>query len=358
MAEQENIIVDYFIVGAGLAGICFVEVALQNGKTALVFDGCKEPSSKVAAGVYNGVTLKRFTLVSEALEQINLLKRFYLAIENKIKTKVIFDIPTYRVLSSIEEQNNFIVASDRPLLQDFLSSEIIFKKFNSVSSPFGFGQMKQTGFVNTSLLLSSYKDYIENKGWLIKEDFSHSELVCHKNFVEYKGRKARHIVFCEGYMMNNNPFFQELPLDGAKGELLVIKSKELNIDVLLKAGVFVLPIGNGFYKVGATYNWTDKTDIPTEEAKKELISQLKRFTNCDFEIIEHLAGVRPTVKDRKPLVGRHHQHKNMYLLNGLGTRGVMLAPYLSKELFNFIEFDVSLKKEINIERIYKKSIKT
>lgn len=350
---QQNIIVDYFIVGAGLAGISFAEVALQKEKTILVFDGSKEPSSKVAAGVYNGVTLKRFTLVSDAQKQIELLKQFYTEIEKKINTKVIFDIPTYRVLSSIEEQNNFIVASDKPLLQDFLSPEIVFEKLNSVSSPFGFGQMKQTGYVNTSLLLSSYKNYIAKRDLLIKEDFNHSELVCHKDFVEYKGRKARHIVFCEGFLMNDNPFFQGLPLDGAKGELLIIKSKELNVEVLLKAGVFVLPIGNDLYKVGATYNWTDKTDIPTEEARKELIFQLKRFINCDFEIVEHLAGVRPTVKDRKALVGQHHTYKNVYLLNGLGTRGVMLAPYLSEKLFNFIEFDIPLGQEISIDRIYK-----
>ncbi len=345
---------DYIIVGAGLAGICFAETALQNGKTILVFDGKQEPSSKVAAGVYNGVTLKRFTLVPNAYHQINLLRRFYRDIEGKIDEKIIFDIQAYRVLSSIEEQNNFVVASDRPLFQDFLSSEIIFRNFKFVSSPFGFGQLKQTGYVNTSLLISSYKKYIKEKEALIKDDFHHSELILHESFIEYKGRKARHIVFCEGFMMNNNPFFQGLPLDGAKGELLLIKAKELDVDVLLKVGVFVLPIGNNLYKVGATYNWTDKTDIPTEEAKNELISQLRRFVKCDFEIVEHLAGVRPTVKDRKPLVGRHPLYKNIYLLNGLGTRGVMLAPYLSEKLFNFIEFNIPLDKEISIDRIYEK----
>lgn len=345
-------IFDYFIVGAGLAGTCFAEVALQNDKTFFVFAGDKQPSSKVAAGVYNAVVLKRFTMVADARKQIDLLKDFYPQIEKRINEKVIFDLPTYRRLSSVEEQNNFIVASDRPLLGDFLSSEIIFKTFDSVSSPFGFGEMKQTGYVNTSLLLSSYKNYLKEKGLFSNEDFDHSVLIIHKDFVEYKGRKARQVVFSEGFGMKENPFFKDLPLDGTKGELLIIKSKNLKVDVLLKAGIFVLPIGDDLYKIGATYHWTDKTETPTQEAKKELISELKQFVTCEFELVEHLAGIRPTVKDRKPLIGRHPLHKNIYLLNGLGTRGVMLGPYLSQKLFDFVEFDLPFEKEISVERFY------
>ena len=66
--------------------------------------------------------------------------------------------------------------------------------------------------------------------------------------------------------------------------------------------------------------------------------------------MNHVAGVRPTVKDRRPLVGRHSEYKNLYMLNGLGTRGVMIAPYVAKELFEFIENDEALDIEIDINR--------
>src|SRR5690606_27501909 len=135
---------------------------------------------------------------------------------------------------------------------------------------------------------------------------------------------------------------------------LVIKAKDLDLDVILKAGLFILPIGDDLYKVGATYNWEDKTNIPTIHAREELLSELRQVINCNFEIVDHLAGVRPTVKDRKPLVGRHHNYSNVYLLNGLGTRGVMLAPYLSEKLFNYIEFETPLDSDVDINRIYKK----
>ena len=346
---------DYFIVGFGLAGLCFSEVLLQNDKKFLVFDNpTEEPSAKVAAGVFNAVVLKRFTMVSNALAQMKLLQEFYPQMEQRLKTSFFYKLPTYRKLTSIEEQNNFIAASDRPLFQDFLSSDILFKSHKSVVAPFGYGQVMQTGYVDTRTLIDSYKQFLGHNYSLCDQKFDYPQLNITSDFVEYQGRKARKIVFAEGFSMKLNPFFKDLPLDGAKGELLLIRAKELDLDVILKAGLFVLPIGNDLYKVGATYNWDDKTNTPTEKAKQELLSGLKEIINCDFEVIEHLAGVRPTVKDRKPLIGQHHTHKNIYLLNGLGTRGVMLAPYLSEKLFNFIEFALPLDLDVDIARIYRK----
>src|SRR5690606_10936816 len=128
-------------------------------------------------------------------------------------------------------------------------------------------------------------------------------------------------------------------------------------DAIIKSDIFILPIGDDLYKVGATYNWSDKTTIPTEGAKQELLEGLKGTINCEFEVVEHFAGIRPTVRDRKPLVGGHFEHSNLYVLNGLGTRGVMQAPYYAEKLFDFIEFDLPLEQEVNIARIYNKKSK-
>jgi glycine/D-amino acid oxidase-like deaminating enzyme len=123
------------------------------------------------------------------------------------------------------------------------------------------------------------------------------------------------------------------------------------LDVIVKSGIFVVPMGNDLYKVGATYNWVDKSDLPTEEGKKELLDDLNELITCDYEIMEHRAGVRPTVKDRRPLVGTHPQFKNVHLLNGMGTRGVMLAPSMARDLFNSIEKGTDLDPNIDIKRI-------
>jgi hypothetical protein len=222
---------------------------------------------------------------------------------------------------------------------------------NAIDSPFNFGEVLHSGYLDTALLLDVYKDFLNSKYLLQNETFDHSLLEKNKDFVSYKNYKAKNIVFAEGFGMLSNPFFSKLPLDGTKGELLLIKAPHLNLKVIVKTSIFIIPVGIDLYKVGATYNWQDKTNIPTEAAKKELVDQLKELIQCEFEIIEHYAGVRPTVKDRRPLVGTHPIHGNIHVLNGLGTRGVMLAPAMATSLFNNIENNIQLDPMIDIKRI-------
>jgi glycine oxidase len=97
--------------------------------------------------------------------------------------------------------------------------------------------------------------------------------------------------------------------------------------------------------------------LPTEEGKLELIERIKEIITCDFEIMEHFAGVRPTVKDRRPLVGTHADYNSVHILNGLGTRGVMLGPAMAIALFDYIENEIPLEKEIDINRFLPKTKK-
>lgn len=342
---------DYIIVGSGLAGIAFSEMALQNDKSIFVFNNQSQNSSRIAGGLYNPVILKRFSEVWQAKEQLDLLYPFYATLENKLGVTLDYKLPLLRKFYSAEEQNNWFAASDKPNLANFLSTNLITKKWDAIPSPFNYGEVLFSGYVDTGLLLDSYKEFLLQKGLYEETTFDYSQLIVQTDSVEYKNIKAKHIIFAEGFGMLSNPFFYKLPLDGTKGELLLIKVPNLNLDVIVKSSVFVLPVGNDLYKVGATYNWEDKTNIPTEAAKKELTDNLKELINCDFEIVEHYAGVRPTVKDRRPLVGTHPLHENVHVLNGLGTRGVMLAPAMAKNLFNHIENHTPLDKNIDIRRI-------
>mgnify|MGYP006200208843 CR=1 FL=1 len=53
------------------------------------------------------------------------------------------------------------------------------------------------------------------------------------------------------------------------------------------------------------------------------------------------------------MIGTHPKFKNLHVLNGLGTRGVMLAPAMAKALFEHIEYQMPLPKEIDIKRFKK-----
>ncbi len=349
--------VDYLIVGSGLAGIAFAETCLQNNKSIIVFDNNSQTSSTIAAGLYNPVILKRFSGLQDAQSQIDLLNVFYKSIKEKLKVQFDFKTPILRKFFSIEEQNNWFTASDKPDLTSFLSLDLIKTKYSGIDSPFDFGEVLQTGYVDTALLLKSYHSYLSENNLFKNEAFDYDKIRFENDNVFYNNIKMTNIVFAEGFGMHSNPFFNDIPLDGTKGELFIIKAPNLNLDVIVNTSVFILPLGNDLFKVGATYNWADKTNIPTENGKLELIERIKEILNCDFEIIEHFAGVRPTVKDRKALIGTHKTHKNIHILNGMGTRGVMLAPTIAKILFEKIESGKPINPSIDIERFYKKIYK-
>ncbi|MGZ9734204.1 NAD(P)/FAD-dependent oxidoreductase [Flavobacterium sp. GNP002] len=346
--------IDYLIVGSGLAGISFAEVALRNDKSILVLDNNSQNSSKIAGGLYNPVILKRFSEVWQAQEQLAIMNEFYTFLEEKLNCKIDFKSPILRKFFSVEEQNNWFTASDKVALAPFLSTQLISKKYVGIDSPYGYGEVLQTGYVDTALLLNKYREYLKENNLFQEEAFDYDDLQIESDGVRYKDIHAKHIIFAEGFGMHANPYFNQLPLDGTKGELFIIKAPKLDLDVIVNTSVFILPLGNDLFKVGATYNWKDKTDLPTEEGKTELVTRIKEIISCDFEIIEHFAGVRPTVKDRRPLVGTHQNYELIHILNGLGTRGVMLGPAMAKALFENIENQVPLNKEIDINRFLRK----
>jgi len=342
--------VDYIIVGLGLAGLAFIKELDKNNKSYMVFEDYSQNSSMVAGGVYNPVVLKRFTPVWNAMEQLDIALPFYVELEKQFNKNYHFPIDIYRIFKSVEEQNNWFAACDNPVLANYMSAKLIMEKHEGVLANFGYGKLLNTGRIDTKTLLEDYRNYLLGRKLIRNESFQYESLKIYENRVDYKEIMASKIVFCEGFGLKKNPFFNGLPMQEAKGELITIHAPNLNVDFLIKSALFVFPLGDNLYKVGATFNWKDKTQLPTEEGKNELTTKLETFITVPYTIVEHVAGIRPTVKDRRPLTGKHKKHPNLAVLNGLGTRGVMIAPTLAKALYEHLENGIALDKEISIDR--------
>ena len=132
--------------------------------------------------------------------------------------------------------------------------------------------------------------------------------------------------------------------------MLTIRSEHLKERHVIKSSVFIIPLGGDLYRVGATYKWKDKTNTPTAASRRELLDKLESFLKADYEVVSHVAGIRPTVTDRRPLVGRHPVHHNLYILNGFGSRGVLIAPFAASQLWDYIENGNALLPEMDISR--------
>ncbi|MFC6858143.1 NAD(P)/FAD-dependent oxidoreductase [Zunongwangia atlantica] len=349
---------DYIVVGLGLSGIALSNQLEGRKRSFVVFEDDSQTSTKVAGGIYNPVILKRFTLAWEADKQINYSIPFYQKLEEKLNEKLIRPFNIYRRFHSVEEQNNWFEAADNFRLSPFLNTQLIRQVNDSIPGDFSFGKVEKTGALDTELLVESYKKYLEKRQILKNKRFDYSKLKINKDSVSYDGLEARHIVFCEGYGVVNNPYFNYLPLRGNKGEYLVIKSEELQLKQAVKSSIFILPLGKDLYKVGATYNHQDKTQQPTLAAKEKLQADLDKVINCKYEIVDQVAGIRPATSDRRPLAGNHPEHQRLFICNGFGSRGVLIAPLISEKLLNFIEDEIPLPPEVDIRRFQKKFYKS
>jgi glycine oxidase len=341
---------DYIIVGGGIAAISFAEVLYKNGKTFTMYCESLYNATSVAAGIYNPVIVKRLSLPYNASQHIKFIGPFYSEIEKRLAINVDFTIPLLRRFASVEEQNNWFEAADKPGLSEFIAAKVVRAQYDGLDAPYGYGEVLLAGYIDTGQLLESYHMWLRQTQAVIYENFDYSLLNVVDSHVVYKGLDAKHIVFAEGFGVRNNPYFNFVPLEGTKGELLTIRASGLKLDSIVNAGIFILPLGDNIYKVGATYEWTDKTNNPTAAARVELEGKLNEIITCEYEVLTHVAGVRPTTKDRKPVIGTHSDHKNLHILNGLGTRGLMLGPPMAQHLFDFIENEVELEKSVDVNR--------
>lgn len=345
--------VDFIIVGLGLAGLSFAEELEKQQKSFVVFENQSQKSSRVAGGLCNPVILKRFTLAWEANEQLQTALTFYKNLDNKLDKEFVTDLTVYRRFASVEEQNLWFEACDKPLLKELLSPKLERNINSYIEAPFHYGKVNQTYRIDIGTLLNTYEAYLERNGRLKRGGFYYQNLKTDSDFVEYNEIKAKHIIFAEGFGVKANPFFRDLPLRGNKGEYILIKSEKLKLDVAVKSSFFIIPLGDDLYKVGATYDNVDKSPTTTENAKEKLLAKLVEVLKCDFEVVDQMAGIRPSTKDRRPFLGTHYKHKNLHIFNGLGSRGIMMAPSLAPQLYHWINSEIELPPVVDIKRFYK-----
>ena len=341
---------DYIIVGLGLGGATTAFHLEEKGRSFMAFEDGSMNSSKVAGGVMNPVILKHFTLAWRADEQLKSSKEFYKRMEEHLGVKFYSPVEIYRKFSSAEEQNNWFAAADKPHLSSFLDTFLKSDLSAGLPSPYSFGRVLQTGRVDTRKLLDTYADHLVDQGKLNESRFLYEDLQIKKDHVEYGNIRARRIIFCEGFGILKNPYFNYLPMVGNKGEYIIIKAPDLKLPVTVKSSVFISPLGEDFYAVGATYNNKDKTPSATTEAKLELMQKLDKMINVPYELVDQVVGIRPSTADRRPLVGRHPEIENFFCCNGFGSRGVLIAPAASVELLNLIENSEPLSPEIDLSR--------
>jgi glycine oxidase len=341
---------DHIIVGQGIAGTVLALAMLKRGKKIVVIDDDHASrTSLVAAGLVNPVVFKRLSETWKAGELIPEARRFYKEAEKLLGKTFYHDRELLKVFTAEEEKEQWKKAAAG--LEQYISAEIIPDYFTDIiNNPLGCAEVKQGAYLDTMIFLAAAKEYFISKEVFRQEAFVVDALKVDKDKISYKDITARSIIFCEGHRTTGNPYFSWLPFALTKGEMITVRIKNYSAQKVVNKGIFLLPIGNDLFKAGATYRWNDMNEIPTEDALAELRQKLEKILKVPYEIVDHAAGVRPTVRDRRPLIGLHPQHPAVGIFNGLGSKGVMIAPYFAQQLINHLEGRDSLDPEVDIRR--------
>jgi glycine oxidase len=342
--------VDYIIIGQGLAGSCLALQLIFRNKSLAVFDQpLLNHCTAVAAGLFNPITGKMLAKSWQADTLFPYLHSFYLHAENHLKRKFFYPMPLYRPFNSVEEQNEWMGRSTHASMKEYIANIFLNSVYGSeVRDPVGGVLLKHGGYVDTAAFTESVRSLLKNSDSYREEKLDEAELNAHDLGISYRDLIAKKIVYCGGVSDLNSRYFSWLPIKPLKGETLLIHMAVP--ERIYNRGVYIVP-GNrkGEFNVGATYDF-DLTPAITYAGKAELETKLNELIRLPYSISHQNWGIRPTTPDRRILLGPHPSHPNIVIFNGLGTKGISLAPYFSGQLAQWLAGEGEIGPEVNIQR--------
>lgn len=341
---------DYLIIGQGLAGSALAWELLRRGKSILVFDEpANNQASAVAAGLCNPITGKMMAKTWKADVVFPFLENFYSHAGKFLGETFFIPLPIYHPFASMEEKGQWEQKSETEELRKFVLEIHDRQVYTQVVNPFGGIEIGQSGYLNVGSWLEAVRHFLVVKNSYREDFFQEDELRVGES-VRYKELEASKIIICNGLSALKSKWFYWVPLKPLKGETLEVKI-HTKLERIFNRGVYLVPsVKENVYKVGSTYQHPPFQEGPTSGAREELQTKLQELTGLPFEIIHQDWGIRPTTPDRRPVIGHHPANKNVIIFNGLGTKGVSLAPYFAHKLSDWLEGAAEVSREVNINR--------
>ncbi len=324
---------------------------MRLGKRIIVFDQPQQNrSSAIAAGLFNPITGKLMTRTWLADSIFPELYQFYQSAEKTLGQKFFYPQSLYRPFLTIEEQNEWMGKSAAAFMDSYVANVFSDSVFGAqVHDPLGGVLLKQCGYLDVRKFMNLVREELEKNQSYVEDRFNDDLLEIKNDCVSYLGIEADKIIFCCGTAQLKSSRFGNVPIRPLKGETLTVALDEPP-ELIFNRGVYIVPIDGNRYRVGATYETKRLTEGITEEGRMELQQKLKELLKIPYTIVDQDWGYRPTTPDRKPVLGYYPESKNVVIFNGLGTKGVSLAPYFSAQLTEWLLGSREIQPEVNIKR--------
>ena len=255
---------DYIIVGQGLAGTLLAHKLIEEKKRVLIINtNLPAMSSKVAAGIINPVAVKRCNKSWNIDLFLPYAIQYYKQLEQKLSSKFLKISSIYRLFSSLENRKTWEIKCSNTNISKYVNYIYMNSQYSFLKDSLGGASILPAGRLDVEKFLNISKEYLCEKATYLSDQFDFSCLNLDNNI--YKSTSFNKIIFCEGFRMLDNPYFNYLPLRPTKGEMLVVNIPTLSsIDKILSKDIWMIQLKPFHFLVGATYQHQDFDDKPTE----------------------------------------------------------------------------------------------
>jgi glycine/D-amino acid oxidase-like deaminating enzyme len=327
------------IVGSGLAAF---SIGLELDRRGIEFNiiGDDLPSaSHISSGIINPISGRELLLTPNYNNLLEAAIPFYVVNGTNFLKKVdiikkIKDNNTIKDLElNIENKSEWI---------SIISEDVVF--------------IKKAYQLDVNSFLSTLKLYFTENGKFIKESFDYN-LIELTEKVKYKRKEYNFVIFAEGMWIVKNIFFNHLPFLPNRGEALYLNVENFNKEEIYHDGKFICKYGDGYW-IGSTFDRVPFSEPSKTENSFDSLSQAARklTEGHNFQIVSHLGAFRCASHDRRPYIDVHPEFKQLYIFNGLGTKGVTYIPFYTHQIIDHILFQKPINKEVCIDRIKKNKI--
>jgi hypothetical protein len=293
-------------------------------------------ASMASSGLIAPITGRRYVKAWMIEEFISSALDFYRWTEELIGGEYFFPVEIVRFLSNQEAHNAWNKRLDDPEYAAYISRNT-YKALDAINRPYG-------------ILTGGYR--LDTPGWIkaVREFLSRNGLLETSSlFFEESSNSDEIIIYATGAV---DPSLATGIIPN-KGEALIVRMPEWTLPVIIKEEVFIVPLQEkDIFWIGSYYQpWPDNP-FPSAEGKAQLLQSIRKIYRGELEILNHLSGVRPTVDDRRPLIGSRPGHHGQYIFNGMGTKGTSLAPFWAVQLLSHMTEGIPLPEEVSPARYY------
>ena len=344
---------EFLIVGQGLAGTALAWRLLERGRSFVIVDR-DEPltCSKAAAGLVTPVTGIRLTLNWNYDVMHPEAVRFYRDKEMLLGQKFYFPRPLVWLYKNEREHD---------VWQRRLTEERVRLYVNPVSSGplvdegrvenlLGGFQLRHAGFLDTASYLEVSRMHFESLGCWRRGEVSESDLDLNPTGVTWRGEPFGTVVFCQGWEAAKWRWFSWLPYGPARGTILTLRGDTGERRRIINRGCWLVPRGDGVLRAGSSFDLRfDRPNEPDAASLDALHSRLRALLKTDFEVLSSQTAVRPIIKHCKAAFGRHPAYPQLAFMNGLGSKGVLRAPFMARRLVEHLLDGAALDPEFDLQ---------